>query len=741
MHQDLLRTLLNEPLACSVRVLDEFFSATLQYDNHPTLKNPLPTRDATNLRGTIKHHPPIGQTLPGSISNYLREPEWDYQNCICLKEPATSSANVVQTAGTSFAAAATNAAGDGEVANAIGANGRGAPSPPPPSLHDPPTGLSHRLFPSYLKRYSQCRYPFLDSVNRGADFREALPTGTVNVHSSDLTKVAQQGGVPDRFRRTFPAPCRRSCAVVGSGGTILGLRQGAEIDDHDLVIRLNVAPVAGYEEDVGTRTTIRVFYPEAYAPGADRASQPLPRGAVQDAGSHSTGDGDDGGHEPSNGGGDGNGESQSSSSDWAGESRASASSQSLPVKADLYAMVAFKPLDVNWLATAMVKEKRGDLYKPPNGFKDRFFQAVPMVPIEGGPFVLIHPYIVRAVRNSWMQERHQQWPSTGMIAIMLGMMLCERVTVYGFSSPHISRAHYTHYYLKKVQNMTGHLEHSFEREWAFIDELGLRSHKEAARAQEEAVVMDASDAASSPDSSSDEAEHPPQEQINALLGLLQPSSQHPPPPPPPPPPKPPQRPIPTHMSAAMSALYAPRWPRGHDGGIVPASALHTPAASGHNAEQLRMLQVRQVLYGNGERSLDSFAAAMDNARVFTEKQASALARVSEAFRGLAAAGHAAAPVPAPALAPTPTPSNAPHQMHTGISEVPWVKRAAASPAHVSGRLDKASGEVAGGMAPTAFSQVSTSVARRMENGGHLSRSQLALLQQLGRQTRSVSHPP
>jgi hypothetical protein len=85
-----------------------------------------------------------------------------------------------------------------------------------------------------------------------------------------------------RMLRTLrdPAVCHyRSCAVVGSGGGLLGARQGAEIDAHDAVIRLNFAPDAEmtaqsrtaphshlptWKADVGSRTTWRVMAMEGF---------------------------------------------------------------------------------------------------------------------------------------------------------------------------------------------------------------------------------------------------------------------------------------------------------------------------------------------------------------------------------------------------------------------------------------------------------------------------------------------
>ncbi|KAG7266873.1 hypothetical protein CRUP_013849 [Coryphaenoides rupestris] len=61
----------------------------------------------------------------------------------------------------------------------------------------------------------------------------------------------------------------RTCVVVGNGFSIKNTSLGSVIDKHHVVIRLNDAPVRGYEEDVGEKTTMRLFYPESasYDPG------------------------------------------------------------------------------------------------------------------------------------------------------------------------------------------------------------------------------------------------------------------------------------------------------------------------------------------------------------------------------------------------------------------------------------------------------------------------------------------
>lgn len=64
----------------------------------------------------------------------------------------------------------------------------------------------------------------------------------------------------DSLRRIFTNVSR--VAVVGSSGNLLFRGHGAEIDQHDIVIRMNGAGTASYERDVGSFTSIRVGFPD-----------------------------------------------------------------------------------------------------------------------------------------------------------------------------------------------------------------------------------------------------------------------------------------------------------------------------------------------------------------------------------------------------------------------------------------------------------------------------------------------
>ncbi|XP_055076721.2 CMP-N-acetylneuraminate-beta-galactosamide-alpha-2,3-sialyltransferase 2 [Misgurnus anguillicaudatus] len=55
----------------------------------------------------------------------------------------------------------------------------------------------------------------------------------------------------------------RTCAVVGNSGNLLGSHFGPIIDSKDFVMRINRGPTKGFEEDVGSKTTHRILYPES----------------------------------------------------------------------------------------------------------------------------------------------------------------------------------------------------------------------------------------------------------------------------------------------------------------------------------------------------------------------------------------------------------------------------------------------------------------------------------------------
>ncbi|XP_065294727.1 beta-galactoside alpha-2,6-sialyltransferase 2-like [Dermacentor albipictus] len=63
----------------------------------------------------------------------------------------------------------------------------------------------------------------------------------------------------------FYASQFNSCALVSSAGSMLGSKLGPEIDGHEAVLRFNDAPTAGFEADVGARTTARLLNSQVLA--------------------------------------------------------------------------------------------------------------------------------------------------------------------------------------------------------------------------------------------------------------------------------------------------------------------------------------------------------------------------------------------------------------------------------------------------------------------------------------------
>ncbi|XP_074868268.1 CMP-N-acetylneuraminate-beta-galactosamide-alpha-2,3-sialyltransferase 2-like [Carettochelys insculpta] len=69
--------------------------------------------------------------------------------------------------------------------------------------------------------------------------------------------------LPSPTMGTQPLSHCRTCAVVGNSGRLRDSRHGREIDSHHWVLRMNRAQTAGFEADVGTKTTHHFMYPES----------------------------------------------------------------------------------------------------------------------------------------------------------------------------------------------------------------------------------------------------------------------------------------------------------------------------------------------------------------------------------------------------------------------------------------------------------------------------------------------
>ncbi|XP_062512374.1 uncharacterized protein LOC134188187 [Corticium candelabrum] len=63
----------------------------------------------------------------------------------------------------------------------------------------------------------------------------------------------------DRFAQISKYLYNKSCALVGSSSLLLNRSYGSDIDSRDLVVRINDAPIRGYENYVKSRTADVIF--------------------------------------------------------------------------------------------------------------------------------------------------------------------------------------------------------------------------------------------------------------------------------------------------------------------------------------------------------------------------------------------------------------------------------------------------------------------------------------------------
>ena len=57
----------------------------------------------------------------------------------------------------------------------------------------------------------------------------------------------------------------KTCAVVGSSGNLIKSGYGKQIDSHEIVIRVNRAPLRKWKKDVGKRTSFRIMSMDEYS--------------------------------------------------------------------------------------------------------------------------------------------------------------------------------------------------------------------------------------------------------------------------------------------------------------------------------------------------------------------------------------------------------------------------------------------------------------------------------------------
>ncbi|NWX19199.1 SIA4C sialyltransferase, partial [Aegotheles bennettii] len=238
--------------------------------------------------------------------------------------------------------------------------------------------------------------------------------------------------------------CRR-CAVVGNGHRLRNSSMGETINTYDVVIRyipptasfpvppagggwhllmspcaptrLNNAPVHGYEQDVGSKTTMRLFYPES-AHFNPRTENNLDT---------------------------------------------------------LLVLVPFKPMDFQWMEAILNDKKRvrKGFWKQPPLIWDANPEQVRIL----NPYYM-EVTAAKLLNLPMKQPRKvKQKPTTGLLAITLALHLCDLVHIAGFGYPDSANKKQTiHYYEQITLKSMAASEHNVSHEAVAIKrmlELGL----------------------------------------------------------------------------------------------------------------------------------------------------------------------------------------------------------------------------------------------------------------------------
>ncbi|XP_062843621.1 ST3 beta-galactoside alpha-2,3-sialyltransferase 3b isoform X2 [Trichomycterus rosablanca] len=114
------------------------------------------------------------------------------------------------------------------------------------------------IFPKFTKPMPM----FLDrNFRQYKEIRNYLPPFGVRSQEKIVDAILTATKKYDLSPELQSLSCTK-CVIVGNGGILANKSLGLRIDAYDIVVRLNKAPVKGYTRDVGTKTTMRITYPE-----------------------------------------------------------------------------------------------------------------------------------------------------------------------------------------------------------------------------------------------------------------------------------------------------------------------------------------------------------------------------------------------------------------------------------------------------------------------------------------------
>ncbi|XP_056326820.1 ST3 beta-galactoside alpha-2,3-sialyltransferase 7 [Danio aesculapii] len=209
---------------------------------------------------------------------------------------------------------------------------------------------------------------------------------------------------------TGPETCRR-CVVVGSGGILHGKNLGAHIDQYNIIIRVNNAPVFGFESDAGSKTTIRLIYPEG-APSQTHEYE----------------------------------------------------------STEVVALVVFKSLDLAWMTSVVTKEPLS-WWSKLWFWKD----VIDSIPLQPENVRILNPeimYRTGQVLQTYAEQQRKMVPTLGITAVVVALQVCDEVSIAGFGYDLQHPGAPLHYYGSlRMDAMKTQVVHDVSAETVFLKEL------------------------------------------------------------------------------------------------------------------------------------------------------------------------------------------------------------------------------------------------------------------------------
>ncbi|XP_069795076.1 ST3 beta-galactoside alpha-2,3-sialyltransferase 3a isoform X3 [Narcine bancroftii] len=274
-------------------------------------------------------------------------------------------------------------------------------------------GFASAQMTAIFPKFSKPAPMFLDNTfKRWSKLKDFVPPFGIKGQEAVIQKIL---GITKDYTLTSyldSLSCKR-CIIMGNGGIMANKSLGPRIDEYDVVIRLNEAPVKGFEKDVGTKTTLRITYPE---------------GAIQKPARYE--------------------------------------------RDSLFVFAGFKPQDFKWLKYIVYKEK----VSPSDGFWKSVATVVPKEPKEIrilNPYFIreaAFTFIGLPVNNGMMGRGNI--PTLGTVAITMALHNCDEVAVAGFGYDMNAPNAPLHYYENvKMSAIKESWTHNIGKEKEFLRKL------------------------------------------------------------------------------------------------------------------------------------------------------------------------------------------------------------------------------------------------------------------------------